>query len=174
MYLHFLDGNKGVIVGAVEVNDRSASSFGFTVSATHRHRDTVTDEAVLFLVDLHEGSSGKAVFHKRFGFCDLPDIDPRVKLTECLTEIPHQKYLLIAFSPKGAVFAQHLFVIRKIHIPAQFIMQQVSGTVLYQLVFGVVGAHGITSDFSDSTNSSIVVINLSLAVSHVFGVIGCK
>ena len=77
------------------------------------------------------------LFHLLFG-------QPRIQPQKSLPEVADEQNLRIAFTPEGAVFAQHFGIIGKRDLPAQFILQKMPRAFLNEDVFGVGVAHGNT------------------------------
>ena len=75
------------------------------------------------------------------GLIHLRRRNPRIQAQQGLPKISGQQNLFIAFSPKGAVFAQLLGVVGKSDLPAQLILKQVTSAFLDENIFGVVVTH---------------------------------
>ena len=154
----FLDGQEVVVVRVMEVDDLGPLLLGFAVGALDGDGDSVPDEGIFLLVDLHQGGGGQAGLHLLLGFVHLGGGEPRVQALQRLPKIPGEQDLLVAGPAEGAVPAQFLRVIGIGHLPAQLPLQQVSGRFLDENVFGVVVAHGITAYSEILSNSGKMVL----------------
>lgn len=85
--------------------------------------------------------------HFLLGLIKLGRGEPRIEPLEGLPKIPGEEDFSMACPAKGAVYTKLFGVIGKGYLPAQLTFQQMSGTFLNENVFGVVVAHGITSQF---------------------------
>ena len=142
--LQLLDGEEMVVPGILKINDSGALFFRFSTGLFDGDRDTVPDQEILFLVDLHQGGRGQAVLQCALRLADLRGGEPRIQAQQSLPKIPGQQDLLIAFTAKGAVLAQFLRVVGKSYIPTQLILEQVTGAFLDKDIFGIIVAHVIT------------------------------
>ena len=130
-----------VLLRVLEVQDPSHPRLRPAARLFHRHRDAVADEEILLLVDLHQGGGGEIALQRLLRLGDLGLGDPGVQLFERRLEIPGQEDLVIVPAAEGAVFAQDLLVIGKLHLPPQLVPQEVAGAALDEDVFGVVVGH---------------------------------
>ena len=142
--LHFLDREKAIVIRVEKVDDSRPLDFGLAAGSPDRHGNTVADEGVFFLVDLHERSGGKAIFKYRLGFDDLLVRDPRVEFLEGSAKIPRQQDFFVVLPTQRSVDSQFLGVVGKNNVPAQLVPQQISRALLHEDIFGIVLAHEIT------------------------------
>ena len=92
------------------------------------------------------------------GLIDLCGSDPWIQTQQSLPKIPGQQNLFLAFAAKGAVLAQLLRVVGKGNLPAQLILEQVTGGFLDKDIFGIVVAHKITISYFLTTSLTLHMI----------------
>ena len=145
MDLQLFDGEKMVVIGIPEVDDRGIFGFCPAAGLLHGDRDTIPNEEILLLVDLQQGGGGQPIFQSALGLVHLSGCNPRIQAQQSLTKIPGQQDLPVALAAKRAVFAQLLCIVSVGNLPAQLPLQQLPSGFLNEDVFGVVVAHGVTS-----------------------------
>ena len=139
--LHFLHRKEAVFRRVLKVDHHGALRLRASVGAADGDRDAVAQEEVFFLIDLHERRGGEPLLQRSDGLGDLRGRDPGVELLQRRAEVPLEQDLSIVLPPQGAVFPQHLPVIRIDHIPTQLVMQQIPRCLLDKDVFGIVVGH---------------------------------
>ena len=140
MDLQLLHRQEIIVLRVLKVDHQGRLQVVRPVRLLPGHRDAVPDETILLLVHLHERRRGQPTLHLLQGLPDLRLGDPGVQPPQGLPKIPNQQDLLVGSPTEGAVLAQHLRVIGELHLPAQ-LLQQPSGALLHQYVFGIVVAH---------------------------------
>ena len=104
---HLFNSEKKVsalVGGMLKVNDLCIFDLCPATRFPHRDRDTVANQRVFLLVDLHKGCGREGAFHLPLGLVYLCGANPRIEGLQSGTEITGQKDFLVRCSPEGTVF----------------------------------------------------------------------
>ena len=121
MDFQFLNGQKVVarwVIRMLKINDCRFLLLCPAVGALHRDGNTVPDESILLLVDLHKGGNREMALHLLLRLVQLGGGEPRIQPLERLTKIPGEQDFPVACPTESAVFAQFFRVIGNGHLPA--------------------------------------------------------
>ena len=141
----FLYSEEVIVHWILKIDDSGFLCFRLAVRFLDRYWDTVTDKEILLFVDLQKRRCGEPVFKRFLRFDDLSVCNPRVEPFQGSTKIPNKQNILVRFTPESAILSKYLSIICEPNVPAQLIMQQVSGALLHENVFRIIVAHSSTS-----------------------------
>ena len=141
----FLDSKKMVIGRILKINEFGSAGGKFAIGKFDGNRDTVTDEEIFFLIDLHKGGRSKMIFEFLLSFIDLSRSDPGIKLFEFKTKISSEQNFVITFAPESSIWSENLGIVSKLDLPAQLILEQISRTFLHQNIFRIFVTHSFFS-----------------------------
>ena len=96
MDLHFFYGEEMIVFRVFEVDHRRTPRFGAAIRPLDRHRDAITQQKILFLVDLHQGRGGNVCREFLLHLVQLVRGEPRVQPQKRLPKIPGQQHFPIA------------------------------------------------------------------------------
>ena len=76
MDLQLLDGEKAIVARILKINHNGALFFRLAAGLFDGDRNAVTDQELLFLVDLQQSGGGQTMLQFALGLIDLRGSDP--------------------------------------------------------------------------------------------------
>ena len=145
MDFHFLDCKKMIIVRIIEVDNTGIDGWRAFAGADICNLDALAYHLEFILIDVKKRVRCRIGHELHHSLCNLTICNPRIESAQSLFKITGEDYISIWCASKRTIKTENFLIICEHDIPAEFIVQEIPGTLLNEYVFWIVVCHNYAS-----------------------------